>query len=141
MMVVFTDEESKIEKVLKESKNIAVIGITKDPKKPGNYVPQVLKEKGFRLFGVNPEYAGEEIMGIKVFRSINEIPEDIDVVLVFRPPQDLPKIVNEAYAKGFKTFWMQPGTTDEEVKSELAKRGYNVVAERCIKIESERYIK
>lgn len=109
--------------------------------KAGHYVPKTLKEKGFELFGVNPKYEGQEILGIKVYGSINKIEQDIDVVLVFRPSGDIPEIAKGALQKGFKTFWMQPGTVNEEVKEDLDKRGFNVVAGRCMKIESERLLK
>ena len=117
------DKDSEIEKILKGSRRVAVIGISPDPLKAGHYVPKSLKEKGYELYGVNPKYEGQDILGIKVFKSINEVKEDIDVVLVFRPPKDVPDIANEALSKGFKTFWMQPGTVNEKVKEDLEKKG------------------
>jgi len=135
------DKDIEIYEVLKNSRRVVVIGISPDPLKAGHYVPKTLKEKGFDLYGVNQRYEGQEILGIKVFRSINEIEEDIDVVVVFRPSKDMPDIAKEALAKGFKTFWMQPGTVNEAVKDDLNRKGFNVVAGRCMKIESERLLK
>jgi len=134
------DKDSEIYGVLKRSRRVAVIGISPDPFKAGHYVSKTLKEKGFELYGVNPRYEGQEILGIKVYKSIKEIEEDIDVVLVFRPSKDMPDIAMEALSKGFKTFWMQPGTVNETVKDELNNKGFNVVAGRCMKIESERLL-
>lgn len=135
------EHDPELYNILKGSRRVAVIGISPDPLKAGHYVPKTLKEKGFELFGVNPKYEGQEILGIKVYGSINKIEQEIDVVVVFRPPSDIPKIAKEALLKGFKTFWMQPGTVNEEVKEDLDKRGFNVVAGRCMKIESERLLK
>lgn len=135
------ERDPELYDILKRSRRIAIIGISPDPLKAGHYVPKTLKEKGFELFGVNPKYEGQEILGIKVYGSINKIEQDIDVVLVFRPSRDIPEIAKGALQKGFKTFWMQPGTVNEEVKEDLDKRGFNVVAGRCMKIESERLLK
>lgn len=138
-MTVIT-KDSEVYEILKGSKRVAVIGISPDPKKAGHYVPKTLKEKGFELYGVNPKYEGEEILGIKVYKSLIEIEEDIDVILVFRPSKDIPDIASQAISKGFKTFWMQPGTVNEAVKDDLEKKGFNVVAGKCMKIESERLL-
>lgn len=138
MPIVSTDED--IKRILKESKKVAVFGISDDPKKPAYFVPIALKERGFEIYGVNPKHAGKIINGIEVYSSLLEIPCEIDVVLVFRPPQDLPSVVEQAYLKGFKTFWMQPGTLNENVKEELLKKGYNVVFEKCMKVESEKHL-
>lgn len=135
------EHDTEIYNILKGCRRVAVVGISPDPLKAGHYVPKTLKEKGFELFGVNPKYEGQEILGIKVYGSINKIDQDIDVVVVFRPSRDMPEIAKEALLKGFKTFWMQPGTVNEEVKEDLDKRGFNVVAGRCMKMESERLLK
>lgn len=134
------DQDIELRRLILDSKKIAVVGITKNPKKPGYYVPKALKEKGFQVYGVNPKYAGQQIDGIEVYLSLREIPDEIDVVLVIRPPTEVPEIAKEAYLKGFKTFWMQPGTLNEDVKNELIEKGYNVVAERCMKVESDKYL-
>ncbi|MGQ9509441.1 MAG: CoA-binding protein [Thermodesulfobacteriota bacterium] len=135
------DNDYEIYKVLKEARRVAVIGISSDPLKAGYYVPKTLKEKGFELYGINPKYEGQEILGIKVYKSIDEIKEEVDVIVVFRPSKDLPEIAHKALSKGFKTFWMQPGTVNVGVKDELSRKGFNVVAGRCMKVESERLLK
>ncbi len=135
-MLIERDEE--IKEILENTKTVAVVGISPKPHKPSNYVPKFLKERGIRLFGVNPKYEGQKIMGIKVSKSLLDIKEDIDVILVFRPPEEVPKVLEEALQKGFKAFWMQPGTVNEEVKNKLILLGRKVVAGRCIKIETQR---
>lgn len=135
------EKDRDIYEILKGSRRVAVIGISTDPLKAGHYVPKTLKEKGFELYGVNPKYEGQEILGIKVYGSLDKIEEEIDVVCVFRPSKEMPEIAKGALLKGFKTFWMQPGTVNEEVKEDLDKKGFNVVAGRCMKIESERFLR
>jgi len=102
-MLVESDEE--IREILKDMKKVAVVGLSADPSKPSHYVSKVLKEKGIRLFGVNPRYEGQNIMGIKVFKSLLEIPEDIDVIVVFRPPEDLPPNIRRSLTKGFQSLF------------------------------------
>ncbi|RUM49459.1 MAG: hypothetical protein DSY47_03550 [Hydrogenothermus sp.] len=91
------------------------------------------------MFFVNPKYAGEEILGEKVYASLEEIPEEIDIVDVFRRPADVKYTAEEAKKKGFKTFWFQ-GTVNEEVAKQLDEEGYNVVVDRCMKVESKRLL-
>jgi hypothetical protein len=134
----FLNKDEEIRKVLQESKNVAVIGISKDPSKPSYFVSEVLKRCGYKLFFVNPKYAGEEILGEKVYKSILDIEEEIDIVDVFRRPADVKFTAEEAVKKGFKTFWFQPGTYNEEVAKELDEKGYNVIINRCMKTECGR---
>lgn len=138
MPLLESDEE--IREVLRGTKRVAVVGISADPSKPAHYVPMVLKDKGFELYGVNPRYAGWEIGGVRIYGSLQEIEGEVDVVVVFRPPEDLPKVAEEALKKGFKVFWMQPGTVNEEVRDRLLGLGHKVVAGRCMKVESERLL-
>jgi len=138
MPVLEKDEE--IRKVLKESKNVAVIGISPDPSRPSYFVSEVVKSHGFKMFFVNPKYAGQEILGEKVYASIKDIPEEIDIVDVFRRPADVKFTAEEAKKKGFKTFWLQPGTVNEDVVKELDKEGYNVVVGKCMKVECNRLL-
>ncbi|WP_457644328.1 CoA-binding protein [Persephonella sp.] len=134
------DNEQELKEILQKSKNIAVIGISPNPAKPSYFVPEVAQRYGFKLFLVNPKYAGEEILGEKVYSSIKDIPEEIDIVDVFRRPSDIPEVAKEAREKGFKTFWFQPGTVNNDVVEELSGAGYNVVVDRCIKVECMRLL-
>ncbi len=138
MPILEKDEE--IKKILKESKNVAVIGISPNPSRPSYFVSQVVKSYGFKMFFVNPKYEGQEILGEKVYASIKDIPEEIDIIDVFRRPADVKFTAEEAKKKGFKTFWLQPGTINEEVVKELDKEGYNVVVGKCMKVECNRLL-
>ncbi len=138
MPVINSEEE--IKKILEESKTVAVVGISPKPHKPSYFVSEVVKKYGFKMYFINPIYAGQEILGEKVLSSFDEIPEDIDIVDVFRNPSAIPEIAEAAKKKGFKTFWFQPGTVNEEVAEELSKEGYNVVKDRCLKVECMRLL-
>ena len=134
------DEDEAIRKALKECKNIAIIGISPDPYKPSYFVSHVLKDKGFKLYMINPNYAGQEIMGEKVYASLKDVPAQIDIIDVFRRHSALPEVARDAKEKGFKTFWMQPGSVNDEVAYSLDEEGYSVVAGRCAKVESLRLL-
>ena len=138
MAILTKDEE--IKEILKNSKTVAVIGISPNPSKPSYFVSEVIQKYGFKMFYVNPKYAGQEILGEKVYGSIKDIPEEIDIVDIFRRPADLPDVAKEAKEKGFKTFWFQPGTVNNRVVEELDKKGYNVIVDKCMKIECMRLL-
>jgi predicted CoA-binding protein len=133
-------DDKDLRKVLKECRTICVVGISPDPVRPSYFVSSVLQSKGFKLCLVNPNYAGREILGERVYASIGDIANEIDIVDVFRRPSAVPEVAKEAKLKGFKTFWMQPGAENKEVIRELDKEGYNVVFGRCAKIESMRLL-
>jgi len=103
-------------------------------------VTEVVKSYGFKIYLVNPKYEGQIILGEKVYKSILDIPDEIDIVDVFRRPADVGYSAEEAIKKGFKTFWFQPQTYNEEVAKMLIEKGFNVVADRCMKVECQRLL-
>ena len=133
-------EDRDIKEALASCKNICVVGISPDPYKPSYFVSDVLQSRGFKLFLVNPNYAGRTILGEKVYASLDDVPEEIDIIDVFRRPSAVPALAEEAMKKGFKVFWMQPGTESPETIVRLDREGYRVVAGRCAKIESARLL-
>ena len=133
-------EDRDIKEALASCKNICVVGISPDPYKPSYFVSDVLQSRGFKLFLVNPNYAGRTILGEKVYASLDDVPEKIDIIDVFRRPSAVAALAEEAVKKGFKVFWMQPGTESPETIVKLDREGYRVVAGRCAKIESARLL-
>lgn len=133
-------EDKDIKEALKSSRAICVVGISPDPYKPSYFVSEVLQSRGFKLYLVNPSYAGSIILGERVYSCMRDIPDEIDIVDVFRRPSAVPALAEEAKQKGFKVFWMQPGTESPEAIKKLDKEGYRVVAGRCAKIESSRLL-
>jgi predicted CoA-binding protein len=138
-MPILTKEDD-LRRVLLECRTIAVVGISPVPYKPSYFVAEVLKNRGFKICLVNPNYAGQEILGEKVYACLKDIPDEIDIIDVFRRPSAVPDLAEEAREKGFKVFWMQPGTESPEAIKQLDKEGYSVVAGRCAKVESIRLL-
>jgi uncharacterized protein len=138
MPIIREDEDLK--NALQNCRTICVVGISPDPYKPSYFVSDVLQSRGFKLCFVNPNYAGRTILGEKVYATILDIPDEIDIVDVFRRPSAVPALAEEAKKKGFKVFWMQPGTESPEAIKQLDNEGYGVVAGRCAKIESARLL-
>ena len=124
---------SDIRKIL-ELRNIAVVGMSNTEGKPANFVPKYLIENGFNIIPVNPTTS--EVLGRKSYASISEIPEQVDIVDVFRRSEDVPIIVEDAInKKGVKVIWMQSGIYNEEAERRAKENGIDVVFNRCMKVE------
>jgi predicted CoA-binding protein len=122
--------------VLKNAKTVAVVGISPDPERPSYYVSERLINKGLhKVYFVNPKYAGQEILGIKVLSSLEEVPEPIDIVNVFRNPAHIEPIFEEALKVGAKCVWLQPGCENMDV-IEKYKDKIKVVWNACIGVEA-----
>jgi len=129
----FSDED--IVEILK-LKRIAVVGMSRDPRKAAHLVPKYLLENGYEIIPVNP-YA-DEILGLKVYKSLKEIPEDIDIVEVFRPSDEVLDIVREAVEKNVKVIWLQEGIYNREAVEYAKKHGIKIVWNRCMYVEHRR---
>ena len=116
--------------ILKQAGNIAVVGATNTPNRPGNIAPKFLIDHGFNVIPVNPTET--EIHGRKVYASLSEIPEQIDIVSVFRASEHVPPIVDEAIRVGAKVVWMQEGVVHEEAAAKARAAGLEVIMDRCI---------
>jgi uncharacterized protein len=124
---------SDIRKIL-ELRNIAVIGMSNTEGKPANFVPKYLIENGYNIIPVNPTTS--EVLGRKSYASVSEIPEQVDIVDVFRRSEDVPIIVEDAInKKGVKVIWMQSGIYNEEAERRAKENGIDVVFNRCMKVE------
>ena len=122
-----------IEEVLKSSRVVAVVGLSTKPDRPSYIVASYLKEKGYRIIPVNPQE--EKILGEVCYPDLSSIPEPVDVVDIFRRPEDVPPIVEEAIKVGAKTVWMQEGVINEEAAARAESAGLQVVMDRCMKKE------
>jgi hypothetical protein len=92
-----------------------------------------VKRYGFKIYLINPQHQGEEILGEEVLGSIKDVPEKMDILDVFRRPEAVYDLAEEAREVGFGTFWLQPGTENQEVISALHREGRSVVPGICIK--------
>ncbi len=122
--------------VLKEAKVVAVVGISSNPERPSYYTTEKVVKKGkHKVYLINPKYAGQEILGIKVLFSLKDVPEPIDIVNVYRNPAHVEPIVQEAIEVGAKVVWLQPGAENYEV-IEKYKDKIKFVYEACIGVEA-----
>jgi len=125
--------ETEIDKILSESKTVAIVGISDKPDRPSHVVARYLQEKGYRVIPVNPLLS--EVLGEKAYKSLSEIPGKVDLVDVFRKPGDVLPVAEEAIRAGARFFWMQEGVTSEAARDLLARAGIPVVMDRCVKKE------
>lgn len=120
-------------------KNIAVVGMSKNEEKPAHFVPKYLIDHGYNVIPVNPTV--NEILGRKSYPAVSEIPEDVDVVDVFRRSEDLPTLIDDVIRKkGIKVIWMQSGIYNEEAEKKAKENGIDVIFNRCIMIEHRQYL-
>jgi predicted CoA-binding protein len=124
--------KNNIDDALKQ-KNWAVLGATYDRHKFGYKVFNKLKKFGYNVFPVNPGL--DEIEGIKCYKSINEIPEEIDVVSLIINPKIGVTILEDAKSKGVKTIWCQPGANSEEIVNKAAELGLEIIHDQCVLVE------
>lgn len=117
-------------------KNIAVVGISENPERPSHYVARFLEEHGYNIIPVNPNLKGWR--GKKCYPDLLSIPFKIEVVDIFRRPELVLPVVDEAIAIKAKVVWMQEGIVNEEAAEKARKAGIEVVMDRCMKIEYKR---
>lgn len=125
------DEELK--QLLTESKTIAVVGASPKPWRDSGSIADFLNKKGYKIFPVNPKY--EEVLGMKCYPDLKSIPEKIDIVDIFRNPDEVEPVIDEAIAVRAKAVWMQLGVVNEAAASAAGKAGLKVVMDRCIAVE------
>lgn len=128
----------EISKIINGSKNIAIVGASSNSSKASFFVlTYLVGSTNYNLYPINPNE--EEILGLKVYKSLKEVPVPIDVVVAFRRPDALAELLDEAIELKAKVFWMQLGITNNEVAEKGIQHGLKVVQDRCIKIEHARF--
>ena len=120
-----------IKRMLETYRTVAVVGLSPDPGKPSNGVAAYLKRVGYRIIPVNPQVEGE-ILGERCYATLAEIPEDVEIVDIFRRSEFVPEIVEQAIAKGAKAVWMQEGVVNQAAAARAEEAGLEVVMDRCI---------
>lgn len=126
--------------VLARTRVIAMVGMSANPLRPSYFVARYLTLRGFRVIGVNPGLAGQSLFGEPVFATLSAVPDPVDMVDVFRQPDAVPGLVEEALARwpALQTFWMQIGVTHAAAAAVAAARGVTVIQDRCPKQEYQR---
>ncbi|MFC1664080.1 CoA-binding protein [Pseudomonadota bacterium] len=125
-----------LRRILKESKTIAMVGLSANWYRPSFFAAKYLQDHGFRVIPVNPNYT--EILGEKSYPNLSEIPEPIDVVDLFQRSEMVPPFAQEAIRIGAKVLWMQLGIVNEDAAKLVKEAGLEVVMDRCMKIEYAR---
>ena len=115
--------------ILESARTIAVVGASRDPGKAGGSVPAGLQRRGFRVIPINP-YA-DTLFGEKVYRSLLDVPEKVDIVDVFRPSADAPAIARQAAAIGAKALWLQLDIRSDEARRIAEAAGMEYVEDEC----------
>jgi predicted CoA-binding protein len=139
-MTVTAPSDEEIRELLLSTKTIAIVGVSANTDKASNHVARYLQGKtDYELFFVNP--AADEILGQKVYKSLSEIEQEIDLVDVFRKPADCLAVLDEAIAIKAKSVWLQLGISVPEVKSVGEAAGLSVIMDRCIKIDHAQLLK
>lgn len=124
--------------IINTSKNIAIVGASSNTSKASFFVlTYLVGSTNYNLYPINPKE--EEILGLKVYKSLKDIKDPIDVVVAFRRPDALDELLDEALEIKAKVFWMQLGITNDEVAEKGTQKGIKVVQNRCIKIEHARF--
>ena len=127
--------DALIADVLGEVKTIALLGASNKPERASFRVMQFLLAQGYRVIPVNPKLSGSELLGQRVYASLDDIPEAIDMVDVFRNASHLPAVVEETIQNRIATLWTQLDVVDEVAAQRAREHGIRVVMDRCPAIE------
>ena len=130
---------SEIKEILSKYKTIAMIGVSKDPKKPSTIVMKYMQKYGFKVIPVNPRAKGEKILGEEVFEKITDIKEPAGIVDVFRPSKEVYAIAEDTVKIGAKVLWLQLGIRDEEAKKLMDQNNIDYVENKCTKMKYQNF--
>lgn len=135
-----TYTDSYLRDILTRTKTIAIVGLSANTDRPSYRVAQFLADHGYRVIGVNPGLAGQKMFGEQVYADVQSVPDDIDMVDIFRRSEEVPEIVDAALVRwpNLQTIWMQIGVTHAQATEVAQARGVDVVQDICPKIEHPR---
>ena len=127
--------------ILEDFMSVAVIGMSKNPSKPANEVPMLLSRHGYRIIPINP--TADEIEGMKAYNSIADVPNEIEILNVFRPSEEALEITKQAVARkkekgDIQVIWLQLGIENDEAKKLAEENGIEFVQDKCMKIEYQK---
>lgn len=136
MMVADLDARDRL-RIILGARTVALVGVSANPIRSSNFVASYLVRTDFVTYPVNPMYA--EVLGLKSYPSLRDLPEPPDIVDVFRKHSEIPGVVDEAIEVGAKVVWLQLGLRHEEAARKAVEAGLKVVQDRCLKIEHARF--
>ena len=132
-MILAAEQVKKIRKILRESKTIAVVGLSPKPHRPSHEVARYLMEAGYTVIPVNP--GQDALLGLTCYPNLRAIPTQIDMVDIFRRSEAVMNIIDDAVAVGARFIWMQEGIVNQEAAAKAEAAGLIVVMDRCTKID------
>lgn len=132
------NRDHELKEILQSTKTIASVGLSSNQEKESYWIALYLQQQGYRIIPVNP--TADEILGEKAYPDLDSVPEKIDVVQVFRRPEDVPPIVDDAIRAGAKVVWMQEGIAHEEAAQKARDAGLQVVMDACMRSTHRRLI-
>ena len=127
-----------IQSIINRAKTVAIVGLSPNELRASYFVGYYLRRHGFQVIPVNPRE--ESILGVRSYPSLSEVPDAIDVVDVFRAPDAVPAIAEEAVAAGAGALWLQYGVISPQGAQIAVDGGLDVVMDRCLKVEHARYL-
>jgi len=127
-----------ITKILRESKTIAVVGLSSNPVRPSFGVTEYMQGAGYRIIPVNPNE--REVLGEKSYARLEDVREKIDIVNVFRRAEDVPPVVESAIRIGARVVWMQSGIENEEAAEKARAAGLVAIEDACILVEHKKRV-
>lgn len=133
-------ENSIIEKCLRESQSVALVGASPKPELASNEIMDYLMKNNYKVYPINPKYKGQLILGQLVYPDIISIPENIDMVDVFRPSPEAVEITKQAIEKKVTYIWLQLGIENEEAKKIAEANGITMIMNRCTLIEHKKLL-
>ena len=132
------NNDQMMKEILLSAKTVASVGLSSNQQKESYWIASYLKEQGYQVIPVNP--TANEILGEKAYPDLSAIPEKVDVVQVFRRPEDVPPVVEEAIKVGAKVVWMQEGIVHEEAAQKAREAGLQVVMDACMRATHRRLV-
>lgn len=136
--MIINDNDQRIRSLLRSARVIAVVGLSPKEQRPSNQVARYLLAAGYRVIPVNPGH--NKILGQTCYPGLDEIPETVDIVDVFRNPAEVLPIVAQAVAIGAGAVWLQQGIVNEEAAVQAEAAGLFCIMDRCIKIDHQRLL-
>ncbi|WP_042223665.1 CoA-binding protein [Oceanobacillus manasiensis] len=121
-----------IKQILENAKTIAVVGLSDNQERTSYQISAAMQKQGYRIIPVNPTV--KEVLGEKAYPSLQDVPEDIDIINVFRRPEFLPAIAEEATQTNCNIFWAQQGIVNQEAYDYLKENDFTVIMDLCIKV-------
>lgn len=133
-----TQDMAGLRRILRDCRTIAVVGLSAEWHRPSFFAAKYMQTHGYRIFPVNPRYAGQQILGEHCYGSLDEVDAVIDMVDVFRRTEDVLPIAARAIAKGARCLWQQIGVLNQQAAEAAREAGLDSVMDRCVKIEHAR---